>query len=337
MERKSGIPISLRDVARAAGVSVGTASQAMRGVGSTSLTTRQRIRRIADALGYRPDVLMSMAGARHAVGRRGGSGLLFGLLEARSAAHQERYPFIRFSKACEERAMLEGCDFVRSNVTSVPSLRRKVREWYHRGVRGIVLSHWFHQEWLGEVDWSPFALVYLGGKFEAPFVTTVCLDFPRALALTLSKALEEYDRVGVMLRRDGDQPIFDDLLRLGVAEDRRASFPSRVSTLTLPFRIGTTSFAKMLRSWLREARPEALIGFPIDHSQLAEVRRKRLPFFFCAGNRVADGCAGVEEPVEELARFAIRTLTEKVRRHELGIPHRPELILIPPAWTDRRR
>jgi len=337
MEEKQVNSVSLRDLARAAGVSVGTASQAMRGVGTTSRATRQRIRRIADSLGYRPDVLMSMAGARHSAGRRGGSGLLFGMLEARPAAHQEQYPFIRFFRACQERAQLEGCDFVRANVTSVSALRRKLREWYHRGVRGVVLSHWFHQEWLAEVDWGPFALVYLGGRFESPFVTTVCLDFPRALDLTLSRTLEEYDRVGVILRRDSEQPIFDDRLRSGVAEHWRKSLPSRVSILDVPFRVGANRFGKLFRSWLRDVRPEALIGFPVDYPRFAQTGNRTLPFFFCAGNRVADGCAGVEEPTGELAGYAIQTLTEKIRRHELGIPQRPELILIPPLWTDRRR
>ena len=46
---------TIRDVAGAAGVSVGTASHALNGTGRVAAATRERVAAVADRLGYRPD------------------------------------------------------------------------------------------------------------------------------------------------------------------------------------------------------------------------------------------------------------------------------------------
>lgn len=50
-------PVTLRDLAHAARVSVSTASRALAGGGLTSRSTEQRLRRLAGELGYRPNTL----------------------------------------------------------------------------------------------------------------------------------------------------------------------------------------------------------------------------------------------------------------------------------------
>ena len=47
--------VSIRDVAREAGVSVTTVSHALNGKGRLNPETRERVREIADRLGYRPN------------------------------------------------------------------------------------------------------------------------------------------------------------------------------------------------------------------------------------------------------------------------------------------
>jgi LacI family transcriptional regulator len=49
---------TIRDVARAAGVSVGTASKALNGQGQLRIETRERVQQIASELGFRPNDLM---------------------------------------------------------------------------------------------------------------------------------------------------------------------------------------------------------------------------------------------------------------------------------------
>lgn len=48
---------TIRDVAKAAGVSISTASNALNGTGRTNAETREKVKRIADELGFRPNAL----------------------------------------------------------------------------------------------------------------------------------------------------------------------------------------------------------------------------------------------------------------------------------------
>ncbi|RUT84103.1 LacI family transcriptional regulator, partial [Mesorhizobium sp. USDA-HM6] len=50
-------PVTLREVALAAGVSVATASKALNGQGRMTAETRERIRETAQRLGFRPNSL----------------------------------------------------------------------------------------------------------------------------------------------------------------------------------------------------------------------------------------------------------------------------------------
>ncbi|MBW9116548.1 LacI family DNA-binding transcriptional regulator [Rhizobium cauense] len=61
---------TIRDVAQAAGVSISTASNALNGTGRTNPETREKVRRIADELGFRPNALARglLTRRSHAIG-----------------------------------------------------------------------------------------------------------------------------------------------------------------------------------------------------------------------------------------------------------------------------
>lgn len=57
MKEQTGNRHTIRDVAKAAGVSVSTASNALNGTGRTNVETREKVRRVAEAIGFRPNAL----------------------------------------------------------------------------------------------------------------------------------------------------------------------------------------------------------------------------------------------------------------------------------------
>jgi len=56
-ERRGSLTLTIRDVARLAGVSIGTASKALNANGRLSAETRGRVLRVASEIGYRPNDL----------------------------------------------------------------------------------------------------------------------------------------------------------------------------------------------------------------------------------------------------------------------------------------
>lgn len=117
----------IRDVARAAGVSISTVSRALRGYSDVNPATRQRIRDLADSLGYTPDA----AGQALKSGRTGtvaalvsgshGPALLddfyaevLGGVEAHLGAHDLSLLLVRAGSSSAQRRILQGsrCDGV---------------------------------------------------------------------------------------------------------------------------------------------------------------------------------------------------------------------------------
>lgn len=94
--------VTLLDVARAAGVSKSTVSDALQGSGRVAEATRDRVRAVADELGYRPNSAAQRL-------RRAGTGAI-GLHLPRTATRLDYYMTLAFGAV--ERAQQEGLDMV---------------------------------------------------------------------------------------------------------------------------------------------------------------------------------------------------------------------------------
>ena len=214
----------------------------------------------------------------------------------------------------------------------MPELQRTLREWYYRGMQGIFLSNLLHQEWLGEPDWSPFSIIYLGGRFHRPRFNTVCLNYPQALHLTIKRALETQKRVGVILHYHPTGHVFDDCLREGVVLQHQRTHPKQiVPLLRIPFYGAFEEEMKLFDQWLHKHQPEILVGFNKVNSLMNESRQPRRPLVIPTADTLAPGCAGGLESSYELVTIAVNMLEGMIRRRERGVPARPSLTSIPPS------
>ncbi|THD48097.1 MAG: LacI family transcriptional regulator, partial [Bradyrhizobium sp.] len=127
-ERASGVR-TIRDVARLAGVSIGTASKALNANGRVSAETRAKILGVAKAIGYRPNALaQSLHRARS---------MTVGILSTDS--------FGRFSfpivAAIERRLFDQGVAVFMCNATDDPAReRRHVEQLLGKRVDGLVVT-----------------------------------------------------------------------------------------------------------------------------------------------------------------------------------------------------
>jgi len=95
-------PVSLRDIAEEAGVSRMTVSLALRDTARIPPATRQRVREIADRLGYRPDprvrrAMAAIAQSRHG-GRQGGCRLIWEWRFSTDPSITGAFPFPAFTR-----------------------------------------------------------------------------------------------------------------------------------------------------------------------------------------------------------------------------------------------
>jgi len=223
---------SLRDVATAAGVSIGTASQALRGMLGTSRATQEKVQYFANQLGYRPNPVMASLASRkfHAPGALQDFGLAFVANPPRHHAFRHESWLGHLTHQSEKM----GYRFESHFLASQDECALLARKLYWQGVQGIVFGLFTHPEWLEKIEWSDFSIVWLGGRCSRPFLHTIKTDVSSAVADGVERlASLGFTSVGMVSMRHDPEQVFDDDLREGMMEQCRRKYPELCSAPVL--------------------------------------------------------------------------------------------------------
>ncbi|WP_300683143.1 LacI family DNA-binding transcriptional regulator [Nocardioides sp.] len=123
--------ITIKDVARAAGVSVTTVSHALNGKGDASVTTAERVRAIATELGYRPS---STARAL----QRGGLGSI-ALVIPRDESHEISREILALDYYMAVASSAAAAAFAAERPLVLPPLLRTADDWRLINADGVIL------------------------------------------------------------------------------------------------------------------------------------------------------------------------------------------------------
>jgi LacI family transcriptional regulator len=128
-QRQGSLTLTIRDVARLAGVSIGTASKALNASGRLSAETRERVHRVASEIGYRPnDLAQSLHRARS---------MTVGILSNDSFG-RFAFPIV---EALERRLSDHGIAVFMCNATDDPLReRRHIEQLLNKRVDGLVVT-----------------------------------------------------------------------------------------------------------------------------------------------------------------------------------------------------
>jgi LacI family transcriptional regulator len=334
-------PPTLKDIARATGVSAMTVSRVLRGSPRVSERTRELVLREAKRLNYQPDPhLMRMmqvvrgrkeqrvraviAVIREHVPKDGLLGPSYQYVpveDIRRRAHGHGYAVEEFFLG-------------RDGLTA----RRLQKILHARGIEGVIVSPQSVQLPCSRLDYSPFAAVTFGNAMSTP-----------ALHMTAGNMTLGIQRAAALLRERGYQ-------RIGVAVTKwivtrsqfgysgglfhwQQSLPieSRVPLLLFPNNDISRGFDAFAR-WMREEKPDVLITF--DTHVPDWLGRLGLRFPEDIGFVVHDwtpkmaGFAGIHQQREHLAAAAVDLVVTQLSQHEHGIPEVPRQIMILPTWVE---
>lgn len=325
--------VTLRDVAKQAGVSHTTVSRALRGSESISKSTRERIQLIAEQLGYRPDPMLSaLAKYRNeSVSRSSRSRLALVL-----GSHlKDRYS--AFTAAAAGHAATLGYGFELYLWDPSFSPRRHSQILKSRGVRGLVVGPLIQklETEHPKLDWENFSVLTFGRFSAEPKLDCVSENQFQAVRLCLGKAYESgYKRPGlVTLERTN----------VRVGDRYRAAFVSHMINLPAAKRVAPLiveeRIAEETEVWIRLERVDVLIGHQFI-GELLEARGWRIPedISFIAldkqGSDVgATYYAGATHDDLEIARLAIVSLNEQITNGLRGVPRSPKTVLLDTYWT----
>lgn len=321
---------SLKTVAHAARVSIATASLALRHDRRIAAQTRARVQAAAEATGYRPDPTLAALAARrfHRDKDLAGSAMLF------VTAHPMGWAFseVRFLDACRQRAEALGYRFEHVEAGDPESWPTLERTWFYRGVRALIFGNSLHNQRLLDAPWPRFAVVCCGGYFQQPAYHTVKADAARAVFRLWEEGWRRgYRRIGFAMLRHG-QPIFDDILRAGVARELAARARPLVPPLFSPIEERAPFLA-----WHRKHRPDLVIAFPpIAHDWLkdAGVRVPRDAGLMVLPFEAPAKVSGWDEDNPAISAAAVELADHLVRHGDTGRPSTPRIIEVPGSFKD---
>lgn len=332
---------TLKDIARATGVSIMTVSRVLRGAPKVAAEKRELVLKEAKRLDYQPDPhLMRMmqvvrgkketrvraviAVIREHVpqdGLLGPSYQYVPIEPIRSRAHGHGY-------AVEE--------FFLGKDGLTPKKLQKIL--HARGIEGVIVSPQSLQLPCSKLDYSPFAAVTFGNAMHSPALHMCAGNMTLGIHTAAGQLQARgYRRIGVAVTKwivNRSQFGYSGGLfhwQLGVPPEDRVPlllFPSNDISR------GFDVFAK----WMREHEPDALITFdthvpgwlkrlglrvPKDIGFVVHDWTPRMPEF-----------AGIYQRRDHLAAAAVDLVVTQLSQHEHGIPEVPRQIMIPPQWVD---
>ena len=332
---------TLKDIARAANVSLMTVSRVLRGAPKVSAATRERVLREAKRLDYQPDPhltrLMQVVRGKKETRVRAVIAVI------REHVPQDgllgpSYQYVPI-EPIRHRAQGHGYaveEFWLGKDGLTPKRLQKIL--HARGIEGVIVSPQSTQLPCSKLDYAPFAAVTFGNAMQEPALHMCAGNMTLGIQTAAGQLRARgYRRIGVAVTRwivNRSQFGYSGGLfhwQLGIPES------DRVPLLLFPgndLSKGFTAFAK----WMDEHQPDALITFDTHVPGWLKRLRLRVPedigFVVHDWTPEMADYAGIYQRRDHLAAAAVDLIVTQLSQHEHGVPDVPRQIMIPPQWVD---
>lgn len=331
--------VTLKMIAKEAGMSVPTVSLALRGQGTLAPASVERIKKVAVELGYRPDpILASLASKRFRSGR-GSEGLPLALLEFPAYAGNDQ-PARHYREDLVREAESLGYAptvYDKDEIARYQDIRRLL---FHRGTRGVIITGQPSPGFFEDPEkWAPFAIVQCG-RYQASLpITTIRPNIFQSVQLAFNKVVERgYQRIGFALCSH-PQLIEDDLARQGAAFSLLKNYVQPKNQIE-PY-CGRFDDGETFIKWVREVEPDAVIGFGFYLYYVLRDAGFQIPeeiaYVALHGNPPGSedvDLAYLDQDRNEIACRAMLQINQMIRVNENGLQENAQQILISSKWVE---
>jgi LacI family transcriptional regulator len=344
--------ISLAALAQAAGVSVATASRALRNDPRQCLATRQRVQSLARRLGYRPHPMVTALMTQIRVQRRKKFAGTLALLDPWPQQHgwgpKGMIPLFLEGVHRRAGALGYGLDEIwlgRPGMT--PERTENVLRT--RGVLGLVIAP-FPFDRVHHVlplDVRNFAVATMGYSLKTPDLHRACINHYASMALALDQMRRRgYRRIGFVIterlsyRANG-------MLTAGYLTWQQAEpIEQRIPHLLLPDDAPEAEHREIFSRWLRQHRPDAVLDYYCPVFRWLKALGLRVPHdigFATLGQdlgvsieraRGQPSPSGVDLDWRGVGEATVDLVVEQINRNERGAPTMPRLTLVPGRWNE---
>lgn len=319
----------MRGLAEAAGVSVGTVSLALRGHPSISQATRERIQKLAEQLGYRPNAriaeLMGEIRRNRCVGNLSETVAML-WSDATEAQVREFGHLAEFELGARQR--LEQLGFGLDIFYKEEKMERQlVRILRARGIRGILLAPLInlrhrHLNW----DWSNFCVMIAGSGLWRPDFHRVRFNHFEEMSIILHHLRHEHPKkIGL---------INDKLVDSRAQKAITGGFLAHVGELKHSIYDSDGNDREKLLVWLQRFKPDRLIiGCSPAVSWVLESGFKTRIFLVSQYlHQDYANFSGIREDYERLGKVTAEQLMGQLITNQLGVPAEPMKTYLTGKW-----
>ncbi len=336
--------ITMRDVARAAGVHQTTVSLALRNDPRLPARTRQRVRALAEKLGYRPDPMLSALNfyraSNHAVKSPPTMAFVFDFNQARemTASHPHRL----FLEGARQQAAEMGYHLdvfyvgARGNVAG--NLQRVLRA---RGIFGLILAAFAGESARVQLDWSHFSAVLIESQQLGLSLHTVS-NHQQAVTREAIRRLRALGHRRIGLAVGAREEMY---LKNAFTGGYRAEIPLWPDLAPVPPLVfhgrETAEIVGELGAWVRQHAVEVVISNWSSVPQALRLAGLRVPrdivFTSLDLNPDLAPVAGMQQNHRIVGARAVEQLAGLMHAHARGLVEVPNLTLIEGTWVPARR
>ena len=329
---------TLQDVAKLAGVGKATASLALRNHPRISEATRARVRAAAEQLQYRPDPALARIAAHRWRTREHPSDVVVAFVTMNHPwTHVE--PLSPLRLGAREEAERLGYRLEHFRLDDFPGPEQLARVLSHRGIRGVITGPILREDFAARFPWGSFISIGASRGYFEPPINLVVPDFHHALVHAWNRAAQAgYRRIGVALLKELKAvDLFDKVSAALFCQSRLQPEQAALPVAHFPLEDQAE-----FRAWLREHRPEVVLGFNDTVYWWMRQAGLRVPedvaFISLDLDPVPDPgrpcLSGLNPDYAHIGRIAAGQLDILLRTNQLGLPARPLTVHVPSVWID---
>lgn len=332
--------VTLSDVARAAGLSNGGTSYALRGHPSIPAATVERVRRVAAQLGYKPDLRISSLMATIRRSRPLGTRDTIAFVWVNTPKRSDKLPvhlrhYIRIIlEGARQRAEQLGCGLEEFWLDDFHLRPHRLNQILcARGISGVVISPAASDKAVTiDWEWRHFAAAIIGNTDCSPGLHRSAHYHFRSVWQTLGRLREEgHGRPAAILSRNVQERIHNMQLAAFLTNHPSPAEAADLVTYSFPDRLSE------VERWVRKASPDALIlGWQIDEAAVRLLRRMapRMKRLVTLEWHPHGALPGIDPCNEIIAANAVDQVVAQLHRNELGLPARPTTVLMDGIWRE---
>jgi len=333
------------NLAEAAGVSKMTVSLALRGHPKISAATRERIRALAEKMGYRPNPLVQtlMANLRSTRPARYHSTIAWVTAFPTREGWCRHWVHKLYHEGAVARAAALGYKIepfwaLAPGMTGA-ALSRMLRA---RGIRGLIVPPVGTPGMRLDIEWEHFSCATIGYSFMEPRLHRAAANLHDAMLRVLAECTRRgFRRIGFAIPVETDERVNHSWMASYLAWQQFIPARQRLPIL-LPVPDKPDRLEDYLPGWLARHKPEVIISPNTEFRSWLPALGLRIPddigFVTLSQpgpGKPASSVSGINQIYFTIGEAAVYLVVSQLQHNETGIPQYPRIVLTDGFWEER--